>query len=145
MIDIEQLSSADPDIEERLENLLTRAAKPDPAVTARVEAILADVRTRGDQALVEYSNRLDGMQVADAAALEVGVERLPAALAAIPRQQREALQTAADRLRAYAERQKLTSWSYTEPDGTLLGQQVVPLDRSGCTCPAARRPIRLRC
>ncbi|MFZ1325714.1 MAG: histidinol dehydrogenase, partial [Candidatus Contendobacter sp.] len=110
----------------------------DERVTATVREILGQVRTRGDDALLEYTHRFDRLDVTKAADLELPVERLQQALAGIPTEQRAALETAAARIRAYAERQKLESWSFTEADGTVLGQQVTPLDRVGLYVPGGK-------
>ena len=128
---IQRLNTAHPDFWRLLEELTAWDSVADEAVTATVREILAQVRRRGDDALLEYTLRFDRMAVAQAADLEIPAERLQQALTAIPDEQRTALKTAADRIRAYAERQKTQSWSFTETDGTMLGQQVTPLDRVG--------------
>jgi histidinol dehydrogenase len=132
------LRTDQPDFREEFERLLDRSQKADPLVEQTVRAIVDDVRARGDAALIEYTNRFDRRQVAQAAALEIPRARLAQALQEIPGDQRTALEDAAARVRAYHERQRIDSWSYTEADGTLLGQQVTPLDRVGLYVPGGK-------
>jgi histidinol dehydrogenase len=138
MTDMTRLNSRDTGFRDALEKLLTREAEYDRQIVATVTDIIAEVRTRGDAALLELTARLDGWNVAAAADLEIPSARCEQALAAIPADQRAALELAAQRVRAYAEHQKLESWSYTEADGTLLGQQVMPLDRAGLYVPGGK-------
>ncbi len=138
MVDIKQLDSADAGFWEALDELLAWEGVSDRQVTDTVRSILADVRGRGDAAVIEYTNRFDRMEVAAMAELEIARDRLEQAAAAIPEQQRQALELAAERLKAYAAHQKMESWSYTEADGTVLGQQVTPLDRVGLYVPGGK-------
>ena len=138
MLALRRLDSTDADFQARLDALLAWEQVSDAQVEQTVRAIIADVRARGDAALVEYTNRFDRLQARGVADLEIARERLQRALAAIPAQQRAALERAAARIRAYAEHQKVQSWSYTEDDGTLLGQQVTPLDRVGLYVPGGK-------
>ena len=96
------------------------------------------MRARGDAALLEYTQRFDRVQAGSAQALEIPKADWHAALAALPAAQRDALQAAAARVRAYHERQRAETWTYTEADGTLLGQQVTPLDRVGLYVPGGK-------
>ena len=109
-----------------------------PDVEAGARAIVEDVRTRGDEAVVEHTNRLDGRAVAGAAELEVPGTCATRALDSIDRALRGALETAAARIRAFHERQKGESWSCAEEDGAVLGQRVVPLDRAAVYVPGGR-------
>ncbi len=138
MITIKRLSTAQPDFWPQLEALLAWEGVSNAAVNQTVHDILADVRRRGDAAVVEYSNRFDRLHVAVMSELEIPLTRVQAALLALPVEQRAALEQAAGRIRSYAERQKLESWSYTEADGTVLGQQVTPLDRVGLYVPGGK-------
>ena len=138
MLDIQRLNTADADFWPRLEALTAWEGVADEAVTTTVREILAQVRARGDDALLEYTHRFDRLAVERAADLEIPAERLRRALTAIPAEQRAALETAAARIRAYAERQKQESWTFTEADGTVLGQQVTPLDRVGLYVPGGK-------
>ncbi|MBY0408833.1 MAG: histidinol dehydrogenase [Burkholderiaceae bacterium] len=117
------------------------SADTDAAIEQRVADILADVQTRGDAAVLEYTARFDGLTSPSVAALELTQAELKAAFDAIPAAQRDALQAAAARVRTYHEAQKKASgesWSYRDADGTLLGQKVTPLDRVGIYVPGGK-------
>jgi histidinol dehydrogenase len=136
-----RLSTADAAFEAQFKARLHWSADTDAAIEERVAAILADVQRRGDDAVLEYTRRFDALDAPGMAALELGADELRAAFDAIPAAQREALQTAAARVRGYHERQKQASgesWSYREADGTLLGQKVTPLDRVGIYVPGGK-------
>lgn len=138
MVMIRELNSSDADFWPQLQALLAWESVSDEAVFNTVNGILKDVRQRGDAAVVEYTNRFDRMQAQDMLDLEIPAERLQEALLYIPPAQRAALEEAAHRIHAYAEKQKIASWSYTEADGTLLGQQVTALDRVGLYVPGGK-------
>lgn len=138
MMDIKELDSSSPTFWRELQDLLAWESVSDDAVFSTVNTILKDVRRRGDAAVLEYTNRFDRMAAERMAELEIPLARLQQALSNIPAVQRTALEAAAQRVRAYAERQKLASWEYTEADGTLLGQQVTPLDRVGLYVPGGK-------
>jgi len=138
MSDITRLNSLDPDFDSGLARLLDWDQTTDPAIESVVRDIIADVRARGDAALLDYTERFDRWVAPVAAELEHSLDDCQQALAAIDADQREALELAATRVRAYAEHQKLESWSYTEADGTLLGQQVMPMDRVGLYVPGGK-------
>jgi histidinol dehydrogenase len=117
------------------------SAETDAQVEERVAQILADVRKRGDAAVLEYSNRFDGLGATSVAALELSQSELKSAFDQLPTAQRDALETAARRVRSYHEAQKRASgesWSYRDEDGTLLGQKVTPLDRVGIYVPGGK-------
>ena len=135
---MKRLSTRDENFSSELEAMLAWESVADEGVQTTVREILAAVRERGDAAVLDYTNRFDRMQVEEFADLELPQARLKQALAAIPEQQRQALETAAGRLRSYHRHQKMQSWSYTEEDGTLLGQQVAPLDRVGLYVPGGK-------
>lgn len=138
---VRQLSTAQADFQDRFQRVLHWSAETDHAIEERVAAILADVRARGDDAVLEYTKRFDGLDAASVGALELTQAELQAALAAIPAAQRSALEAAARRVRAYHERQLDAcgrSWSYRDEDGTLLGQKVTPLDRAGIYVPGGK-------
>ncbi len=135
---IRRLNAADPQFARHLDHLLSWESVSDAAVNQRVLDIIAAVRERGDEALVEFTKRFDGLDVAAMTDLILPRERLELALARITPEQREALETAASRVRAYHEQQKQASWRYTEADGTVLGQQVAPLDRAGLYVPGGK-------
>lgn len=138
MPEIHRLNSADSDFYARLNTLLAWESVADPKVLATVNEILGAVRTKKDSALLEYTARFDQLQYERGPQLEVPAEKIIQALDKIPVTQREALQHAAARIRSYAERQHIASWRYTEPDGTVLGQQVTPLDRVGLYVPGGK-------
>jgi histidinol dehydrogenase len=137
-MNIKRLNTEDAQFWQSLEQLLAWESVSNREVNHTVEDIVTQVRQRGDDALLEYTNRFDRMQVKSMAELVIGHERLQQALNAISTEQREALQLAAQRVRAYHEHQKQDSWTYTEADGTVLGQKVTPLDRVGLYVPGGK-------
>ncbi len=136
MIEIKRLDSTDAAFQADLECLLDWEQSADLKVESVVREIISAVRDRGDAALIEYTERFDRRKVTDG--LEISLEKCRAALDLIEPAQRSALELAASRVRAYAEHQRLESWSYTEADGTLLGQQVMPIDRVGLYVPGGK-------
>jgi len=138
MIALKRLASSAPDFAARLAALLSFESAQDPAVDAAVAAILDDVKQRGDAALLDYTKRFDRVAVAAANQLEIPRDELQRALNGLPATQRAALETAAARVRGYHERQLAQSWSYTDEDGTRLGQQVTPLARVGIYVPGGK-------
>ena len=137
-IAIQHLSTVDADFAAKLKTLLAFEAAADDTIERTVATILADVKTRGDAAVVDYSNRFDRLSAASMADLELSRDELEKALAGLPADRRAALEAAAGRVRAYHEKQKLDGWSYTEADGTLLGQMITPLDRVGLYVPGGK-------
>lgn len=135
---ITRLDTASGDFDTRLQQLLAWESVSDTAVENTVKEVLAEVQGRGDQALVEFTNRFDRMSVDSVKALELAPAQLSAALDTISPQEREALETAAARIRQYHEHQKQDSWSYTEADGTVLGQKITPLERIGVYVPGGK-------
>ncbi len=138
MSEIRQLSTTDSDFQQQLDQLLAWESVSDGAVNSTVNEIIANIRQRGDQALLEYTNRFDGWHAATAADLEVPLARLEQAWNTLPEAQQAALKHAAERIRIYHEKQKGESWSYREADGTLLGQKVTPLERVGLYVPGGK-------
>ncbi len=137
-MEIRRFSTTDSNFDEQLKQLLAFETAQDDSVDEVVAKILKDVKHRGDAAVIEYTNRFDKTSATNLAELEVSQTELQAALTALPVDQREALQSAADRVRIYHEKQLMASWSYTEADGTLLGQQVTALDRVGLYVPGGK-------
>nr|WP_306789995.1 histidinol dehydrogenase [Methylomonas fluvii] len=133
-----RLDSAAIDFEKQLQARLAWDANDDLEIHKRVLDIIADVKKRGDKALLEYTNRFDGTAFKAASELELDRGALQQAWDNLPSTQAIALQTAADRVRAYAEHQKLQSWQYTELDGTVLGQKVTALDKAGLYVPGGK-------
>jgi histidinol dehydrogenase len=140
-VNIRQLSTATADFESQFQRVLHWSAETDDAIEQRVAQILADVRVRGDTAVLDYTARFDGLQAASVSALELTRDELQSAFEAITSAQRDALQAAAQRVRSYHERQLQAcglSWQYRDEDGTLLGQKVTPLDRVGIYVPGGK-------
>jgi len=137
-MDIRRLDSEDEGFRRELEQLLAWESVSDDAVFGTVNEILRAVKHDGDSALLEYSRRFDELDVASVSELEMPAERLQLACERIDQRELEALRQAADRIRDYAQHQKLESWQYTEADGTLLGQQVSALDRVGLYVPGGK-------
>ena len=137
-MDIRRLDSQHEGFQHELEGLLAWESVSDDKVFDTVNEILRAVRRNGDSALLEYSRRFDELDVASVAELEMSVERLQMACERIDQRELEALKQAAERIRSYAQHQKLESWQYTEADGTLLGQQVSALDRVGLYVPGGK-------
>jgi histidinol dehydrogenase len=136
-----RLATTDADFETRFAERLHWSAETDREVEQRVEQILADVRARGDAAVLELTRRFDGVDARELRELELTRAGLEAAFDALPAKQRDALQAAAARVRSYHEAQKRAngeSWSYRDADGTLLGQKVTPLDRVGIYVPGGK-------
>lgn len=137
-MDIRRLSTKDQGFDAALKRLLAFETAQDDRVDTVVADILRGVKLRGDVAVLEYTNRFDHTAANSLAELEIGQAELQAALENLPADQREALQAAAYRVRAYHEKQVMQSWQYTEADGTLLGQQVTALDRVGLYVPGGK-------
>jgi histidinol dehydrogenase len=135
---IARLDTCDPDFDARLDRLTRWEEGEDQAVTDAVAAIIADVARRGDAALLDYTARFDGLQVAAVAELEIPQQRLAAALEAIDPAHREALEHAADRVRSYHEHQLQESWQFRDAAGNLLGQKITPLERAGIYVPGGK-------
>ncbi|HWU34174.1 MAG TPA: histidinol dehydrogenase [Methylovorus sp.] len=137
-MNIRRFSTRDATFDADLKALLAFETAQDDQIDQVVADILRNVKQRGDAAVLEYTKRFDHLDVTGLASLEISKVELHAALEALPAAQREALQQAAERVRLYHEKQLMSSWSYTEEDGTLLGQQVTPLDRVGLYVPGGK-------
>lgn len=135
---IKRLNISDSNFWQQLERMLAWDEVSDRQVNSTVEDIINKVRKQGDSAVVEFTNRFDAMNATSMQELEISREKLHAALEKIPAQQRQALEHAAQRVRDYHQHQKQDNWSYTEDDGTLLGQQVTALDRVGLYVPGGK-------
>lgn len=138
MATLSRLDTRDADFNAQLKQLLKVDAEQDDAIEAACSRILQDVRTQGDTALLQFTRQFDRVEAADVAALEIPRSEWLSALAGLPDAQRHALETAAARVRSYHAHQRQESWSYTEPDGTRLGQQITPLDRVGLYVPGGK-------
>ncbi|MGQ0652904.1 MAG: histidinol dehydrogenase, partial [Betaproteobacteria bacterium] len=135
---LRRLSTRSSQFDRELEALTRFEAAQDDAVEASVRAILADVRKRGDAAVLEYARRFDRVAVHSVSELEVGRDALRSAYGSLAKKQAAALTEAAERIRRFHERQLGASWEYTEADGTLLGQKVTALDRVGLYVPGGK-------
>jgi len=138
LAELRRLDTRDAGFAAALDALVAFEAAQDPAVDAAVGSIIADVRARGDAAVLEYTRKFDRVDARSLAELTLAPADMARAHAAIPPAQREALETAAQRIRAYHERQKTADWSDVEPDGTTLGQRITPLDRVGLYVPGGK-------
>ncbi|MBW7901586.1 MAG: histidinol dehydrogenase [Rhodocyclaceae bacterium] len=138
MVAIKRLDSADAGFKAQLDELLAFEGAQDDRIEQTVADILADVKARGDAAVIEYTNRFDRLSAKSMAELELPRAELEAALNGLPAERRAALEAAAARVRAYHERQPLQGWQYEDADGTLLGQKITPLDRVGLYVPGGK-------
>jgi len=141
-ITIRKFDTTDPAFRTQLSAVLAFEAGEDEAIDRAAAQILADVKARGDAAVLEYTNRFDRLEATSVAGLELHRHELQAALDGLAPERRAALQAAADRVRAYHERQKQecgsNGFAYIEADGTVLGQKVTPLDRVGIYVPGGK-------
>lgn len=137
-INIKKFSTLDAGFNDQLHALLAFETAQDDSIDTVVANILKEVKTRGDAAVLEYTNRFDKTGAMSMAALEISQQELAAALNGLPAAQREALEAAAARVKSYHEKQVMQSWQYTEADGTVLGQQVTALDRVGLYVPGGK-------
>ena len=138
MLNITSLKFTDVDFYQQLDDMLAWEASIDGDISKVVADILTDVKKRGDAAVIEYTNKFDRMKLSSAVEFELDKKQLQQALESIDVTQREALEIAARRVRNYAEHQKIKSWSYTEDDGTVLGQSINPMDRVGLYVPGGK-------
>jgi len=137
-INITRLDTSSVNFDPQLENLLTFDKTDNQEIHQRVMSILDHVRNNSDKAVIEYTNRFDHRAITQASELELPPEVLKSAWNGLSAEQAQALQTATNRIRAYAEHQKIESWQYTEADGTVLGQKITPLDRVGLYVPGGK-------
>ncbi len=136
--EIQKLSTQEDNFSASLDKLLAWESVSDHQVQQTVLDILHQVKSRGDEAVIEYSNRFDHLQVNNIDQLEISQSQLLKALEDLPHDQSKALLTAAERVRRYHERQRSESWQYEEEDGTMLGQQITPIDRVGIYVPGGK-------
>jgi histidinol dehydrogenase len=141
-VTVQRLKSSDPGFQKTLLDSLSLPSADDQAIDQVVLNILAEIKTGGDDALLRYTKQFDRLSVKDVSDLEIGQADLESAYRSLPTEQAKALDIAAQRVRAYHEKQKeaagCRSWEYTEPDGTRLGQKVTPLDRVGIYVPGGK-------
>ncbi len=135
---ITQLSSTQADFQEKLSKLLAWESVSNTDVAQTVDAIIANIRQNGDQALIDYTNKFDGMNVSDISSLTVDQSALKKAFDSLSKKEKSALQSAADRVRDYHQKQKQDTWTYVDDSGTMLGQKITPLDRVGLYVPGGK-------
>lgn len=135
---VRQLNTADPQFEAEFSKLVARDASVDPEITRRAEAIVEDVRARGDEAVLEYTNRFDRMSVASMDELVITAEEMKAALDGLPAGQREALTEAARRIREFHENELAETFMVTDRLGNRMGQRVTPIDSVGLYVPGGK-------
>ena len=135
---VRQLNTADPQFEAEFSKLVARDASVDPEITRRAEAIVEDVRARGDEAVLEYTNRFDRMSVASMDELVITAEEMKAALDGLPADQREALTEAARRIREFHENELAETFMVTDRLGNRMGQRVTPIDSVGLYVPGGK-------
>lgn len=138
MANIKRLNSQDNDFSKALKQLTAWDDQLDARVHEVVKEVLHSVKTCGDSAVLEYTRKFDGLTIENASELEIPVSRLLQALENLPADQRNALEISAQRVRDYHEKQLQPSWEFTEPDGTRLGQRVLPIDRAGLYVPGGK-------
>ncbi len=137
-LSITRLNTASETFPSQLNSLLSWDESSDLDLQQRVLEIINTVRRQGDQAVIDYTNRFDQCNISTNNELELSPTRLRSAWENLPDDKSQALQTAADRIRAYAEKQKMESWQYLEADGTILGQKITALDRAGLYVPGGK-------
>ena len=138
MNQIKRLSSTDSGFTEALKKITSFEDEQNVEIDTTVSEILAHVKKRGDEAVLKYTSHFDHLDAASISELELSKEELLRALQNLPTIQREALEQAAERIRNFHKRQMAESWSYTEPDGTMLGQKITPIDRVGLYVPGGK-------
>ena len=137
-ISIRRFRSDQADFSQQMDELLAWDSVSDASVQETVTNIVNDVRARGDDAVIEYTNRFDRMSVSSMVDLELTQKQLQVALDGLDDAKRNALLVAAQRVRDYHDKQKQDSWQYSEADGTVLGQKVTPMDRVGIYVPGGK-------
>ena len=135
---IHRLNSQQADFTARLQHLLQVDTSVDGTIEATTKEIISTIKNEGDAALLSYTRRFDGVTATDCSALRIPLEACYAALQELPHDVRNALETAASRIQRYHEKQRSTDWSYTEEDGTALGQKISPLHRVGLYVPGGK-------
>ena len=135
---ITQLSSTQADFQEKLSKLLAWESVSNADVAQTVDDIIANIRQNGDQALVDYSVKFDGVNASNLSELTIPSTALKKAFDTLNIQEKTALQSAADRVRDYHQKQKQDTWTYVEDNGTMLGQKITPLDRVGLYVPGGK-------
>jgi histidinol dehydrogenase len=134
---LKHLDTSTDNFDSTLQSLLSSTDEPEQAVVDTVSKVIADIRSRGDEALLEYTNQFD-RRSATLESLEISKDELDAALNRIPDDLRQGLEHAAKRVREFHEKQKQSTWTYEDDEGNVLGQKVTPLDRVGVYVPGGK-------
>lgn len=137
-MNLRRLNTQQSDFKEKFAELVAVDSSVDPEITRRAEAIVLDVKARGDEAVLEYTNRFDKTNATSVSEFELTQEDLKKALESLPQDQKAALTEAAARIREFHEHELGQSWSITEPDGTKLGIRYTPLDSVGLYVPGGK-------
>ena len=135
---IAQLSSQQADFQDKLTELLAWESVSSTDVAKTVDDIIANIRANGDSALVDYSVQFDNVNASSMSDLTIQLAELKNAFDTLDDKEKTALEIAADRIRTYHDKQKQDTWTYTEEDGTVLGQKITPLDRVGLYVPGGK-------
>ena len=135
---IRRLSTQQANFDTELSELLAWESVSNKSVADTVESIIQNIRQNSDQALIDYTNQFDNMNAASMAELSLSKDTLKTAFDTLSESEKSALKAAADRVRNYHEKQLQDTWTYTEDDGTMLGQKVTPLDRVGLYVPGGK-------
>ncbi len=138
MVHIKRLNSADNNFDQMLRQLHNFENTMDESVETTVAQILANIKTRGNEALIEYTQQFDHVQANSITELELTKDDLHRSLSVLPEDQRQALEHAAERIKNYHQKQVAETWRYQEDDSTMLGQKVTPLDRVGLYVPGGK-------
>ena len=135
---ITKLSSQQKDFDTKLSSLLSWESVSNKDVANTVEEIINTIRSKGDKALIDYSIKFDGVKAKSMADLIIPQEELEKSFDGLSDKQKNAIKIAAERIKAYHLKQNQQTWSYTEKDGTFLGQKITPLDRVGLYVPGGK-------
>lgn len=141
---LKRLDTSSDNFDSSLQSLLSSTDEPDQSIVETVTKVIADIRARGDAALLEYTNQFD-RRSATIESLEISKEDLDSALKRIPDELRNSLEHAAKRVREFHEKQKQTTWTYEDEEGNVLGQKITPLDRVGVYVPGGRQLTLHQC
>ncbi len=135
---ISNLNSTQSDFQDKLSELITWEGISNKEITNAVDKIIADIRAKGDAALIDYSIKFDGVNASSMADLTIDIDTLKTTFDGLDNNNKTALQIAADRIRNYHEKQRQNTWTYTEDNGTILGQKITPIECIGLYVPGGK-------
>lgn len=138
MVQVKRLNSTDKNFNHDLQQLLAFENAMDSSVDNTVAEVLDQIKARGDEALLEYTQRFDQLEAHSVVELELNENQLQQSLSSLPGDQLNALKLAAERIKNFHEKQVAESWQYSEQDNTMLGQKITPLDRVGIYVPGGK-------